>query len=839
MASKEYTDELKSVVALMSNELIQENPSNKLTIQYFMMAILESINCTAYKLFSEVLLSDHIDSLRLFYIDYLRRNSLSIINPNKKIKFDTLLDDIFEKSEIESNKLKSNLIGSEHVLLSLLYDKNDISKKISQLGLTYDIFLSKIISSKNSEVSDKYLLDSIDNYIDNSNLPASIKKNEDISFEKLPINITKYCINYNVMSANGRFDTLIGRQNELLNLMKILTRRNKNNAILVGMGGCGKTSIVQGLAKMIQKKVINNNLKNKIILLLDYTALSAGASYKGMFEERVKLLFDELKNNKKYILFIDDIHLLLNDKNGNDINMFLNNIVTNSNIRVITTTTSKEYKKTITPNTNLYKNFQKINIEPTNIAETLEILNINKIYYENFHNIKFDDKALSLVPILAKKYITERQLPDSAIDIIDQAGSSKNIDRKPSINLNLLQIKLNDILDKKRKAIQIEDYKVIDECIIEQNKLNLQIKYIEQSDNKIYNDDIKLITENDIYNVISDITNIPINNLDINERYKILHLEENLKNNVIGQDTAIEHIVKSIYRARTIKSQDRPTSFIFLGASGIGKTLIAKRLAKELFGCEDKLIKIDMSEYSGKESVAKILGSPPGYVAWSEPTVFHPVKDMPYCVILCDEIEKAHKDVFNAFLQILDDGILTDGTGDRINFSNAIIIMTSNLGSRTIQENLYGIGFSSSTNSKEEANEKIIKNELKKFFAPEFLNRIDDIIIFNNLSIENLKKIIKLELNILNKRLKELNYDIEFDNNIIDYILNETDLGPENNKFGARPIRRKIQDKIENIIAEDILREKILKNIHYIMSVSGLPISAKGNELNVISCRLA
>jgi ATP-dependent Clp protease ATP-binding subunit ClpC len=825
MAQKEYTDELKSVVALMFNELIQDNPSNQLNIQYFILAILKNKNCTAYKLFSEILLSDHIDSLRLLYFEYLQKNSLSVINPNKKIKFDKVLDDIFEKSEIECNKLKDNLIGSEHVLLSLLHDKNEISKKFNTLGLTYDMFLSKIKSFKNFEISDEDLLNSInkiDDSINNNNLSiVANKKNDEVYFEKLPANITKYCINYNAMSANAKFDTLIGRQNEILKLMKILTRRNKNNAILVGLGGSGKTAIVQGLTQMIQKKTINNNLRNKIVLSLDYTSLSAGTSYKGMFEERVKLLFDELKNSKKYILFIDDIHLLLNDKNGNDINVFLNNLLTNSNIQVITTTTYKDYKKIITPNANLTRNFQKINIEPTSIAETIEILNNNKLYYEKFHNIKFDDKALNLVPILAEKYITERQLPDSAIDIIDQAGSSKNINRKPSIALDSLQIELNNILLKKTKAMQMEDYKTIDECTVEQNKLNLQIKYIEQSDNKIYNDNIEIISENDIYNVISDMTNIPVNKLDINERYKILHLEENLKNNVIGQDTAIKHIVKSIYRARTIKSQDRPMSFIFLGASGIGKTLIAKQLAKELFGSEDKLIRIDMSEYSDKTSVSKILGSSPGYVGWSEPTVFQPVKDMPYCVILCDEIEKAHKDVFNTFLQILDDGILTDSAGDRIHFANAIFILTSNLGSRAIQENLYGIGFSSnfSTNSQEETNEKIIRNQLKKFFAPEFLNRIDDIIIFNNLKSDDIKKIIKLELNILNNRLNELNYNIEFSDKIIDYILNEINLEPDNNKFGARPIRRKIQDKIENIIAEDILHEKILKNIHYIISI--------------------
>jgi ATP-dependent Clp protease ATP-binding subunit ClpC len=685
------------------------------------------------------------------------------------------------------------------------------------------MFLSKIKSTRDLQILDENILnniDKIDNFIDNNNLPTLVKKNEDRYFEKLPPNITKYCVNYNAMSANGKFDKLIGRQNELLNLMKILTRRNKNNAILVGLGGCGKTAIVQGLAQIIQKKAINNSLRNKIVLSLDYTSLSAGTTYKGMFEERVKLLFDELKNNKKYILFIDDIHLLLNDKNGNDISVFLNNLLTNSNIQVITTTTHKDYKKTITPNPSLSRNFQKINIEPTSIEETIEILNNNKLYYEKFHNIKFDDKALNLVPILAKKYITERQLPDSAIDIIDQAGSSKNVNREPSMELNALQNELNDILDRKRKAIQMEDYKTIDECTVLQNKLNLKIKYIEQSDNKEYNNDIKIITENDIYNVISDITNIPVNKLDINERYKILHLEENLKNNVIGQDTAIEHIVKSIYRARTIKSQDRPISFIFMGSSGIGKTLIAKQLAKELFGSENNLIRLDMSEYSDKMAISKILGSSPGYVGWSEPTVFQRVKEMPYCVILCDEIEKAHKDVFNAFLQILDDGILTDGAGERIGFSNAIIIMTSNLGSRTIQENIYGIGFGTSTNSQEKNNEKIIKNELKKFFAPEFLNRIDDIIIFNNLKADDIKKIIRLELNKLNKNLKELGYDIEFDDKIIDYISNEMNNEADNNKFGARPIRRKIQDKIENIIAEDILHEKILKDIHYVISIN-------------------
>lgn len=818
MANKEYTDELKSVVALMSNELIQDYPSNQLNIQYFVLAILESKNCTAYKLFSEILLSYHIDSLGLSYIDYLQKHSLSVINPNKKIKFDKTLDDIFEGGEIECNKLKDDLIGSEHIFLSLLYNKNEISKKFNTLGLTYDMFLSKTKSLKNIQISDEDLLT---NKGETSNLPVvANKKNEDVYSEKLPANITKYCVNYNALSENGKFDALIGRQNEILNLMKILTRRNKNNAILVGLGGCGKTAIVQGLAQMIQKRAINNNnLRNKIVLSLDYTSLSAGASYKGVFEERVKSLFDELKSNKKYILFIDDIHLLLNDKNGNDISIFLNNLLTNNNIQVITTTTYKDYKKTIIPNANLYRNFQKINIEPTNISETIEILNNNKLYYEKFHNIKFDDNALRLVPILAEKYITERQLPDSAIDIIDQAGSSKNIDRKPSKELSLLQNELNDILDKKRNAIQMEDYKTIDECAINQNKLNLQIKYIEQSDNKEYNDNAKIITENDIYNVISDMTNIPVNKLDINERYKILHLEENLKKNVIGQDIAIEHIVKSIYRARTGIKGSRPASYIFLGQSGVGKTLIAKQLAKELFGSEESLIRLDMSEYAEKQSIAKIIGSPPGYIGFSDPTyLVDQITKNPYSVVLLDEIEKADKEVFNTFLQILDDGVLTDATGVKVNFKNSIIILTSNIGARKIIENGTGIGFNSSKNSQEEINEKIIRNELKKFFSPEFLNRIDDIIIFNNLNSEDIKNIIKIELNILNNRLKELSYDIEFDDKIIDYISNEMNTESDN-KFGARPIRRIIQKEIEEKLALSVLQETIIKKTHYIISI--------------------
>jgi ATP-dependent Clp protease ATP-binding subunit ClpC len=572
---------------------------------------------------------------------------------------------------------------------------------------------------------------------------------------------------------------------------------------------------------MISRGEGPQNLLNKRIVNLDLTSVVAGTKYRGQFEERLKVIIQELNENPNVIIFIDEIHTLIGSGNSSGAmdgaNIF-KPALASGEIQCIGATTIDEYKKSFEKDGALARRFQKIKLTQPNVEETIQIVNNSIDKYESHHKVSYDKEIISACVKLADRYITDRAFPDKAFDIIDEVGAKLQIDIKIPESIKKLKEKINELKAEKTKVVINQQYELAAEIRDKElklfNKLELENKKFEKDtlENK------KIVELEDVYETISLISNIPISHLSVDDKKVLIDLDKKLKENVIGQDLAVNSIVKSIKRNKlNIKDPNKPIgSFIFLGSTGVGKSMLAKQLAKQLFGDEKSIIRIDMSEYQEKHTISRLIGSPPGYVSHEEGgQLTEKVKNNPYSIILFDEIEKAHKDVFNLLLQILDDGHLTDSLGKTVNFKNTIIVLTSNLGIKKFQDFGTGISFSNSKYGNEEAKKEMLLKELKKFFTPEFLNRIDETIVFNTLTDDNVKEITKLELNKLMKRLSDANYEFTYDDKVIDLIrkvgFDET--------YGARPIKRAIQDKIEDLISDEVLNNTVKENTKYALTV--------------------
>lgn len=609
------------------------------------------------------------------------------------------------------------------------------------------------------------------------------------------------------LAEMGKLDMSIGREKEVKRLAQILSRRKKNNPLILGDPGCGKTNLIEGVALMISKGQGPQNLLSKRIVNLDLTSVVAGTKYRGQFEERMKVIIDELTSNPNVIVFIDEIHTLIgsgNSSNSMDGANIFKPALASGDIQCIGATTYDEYKKSIEKDGALARRFQKIKLDQPSISETIKIIKQSIDKYESFHKSIYSDEIIELCVRLADRYITDRAFPDKGFDVIDEVGAKQQVEVKIPESIKKLKEKIAELKQEKTRVVINQEYELAAEIRDKElkllNKLDAETKKFEEDNIK----NKRIIDSEDVYSVVSVMTNIPIEQLNIDEKQKLINIDKKIKENVIGQDQAVDSIVKAIKRNRlNIKDPNRPIgSFICLGSTGVGKTHLAKQLAKQLFGNEKALIRVDMSEYQEKHTISRLIGSPPGYVSHDEGgQLTEKVKNNPYSVILFDEIEKAHKDVFHLLLQILDDGHLTDAMGKTINFKNTIIILTSNLGIKKFSDFGTGISFTSSKYGNEEAKKSMLLAELKKFFSPEFLNRIDDTVVFNTLNDENVKKITRIELDKLINRLKESKYNFTYDDSVVDLI---SKIGFDET-YGARPIKRAIQDKIEDLISDEVL----------------------------------
>ena len=626
------------------------------------------------------------------------------------------------------------------------------------------------------------------------------------------------------LAEEGKLDPVIGRENEIVRIAQILSRRKKNNPIIIGEPGCGKTAIVEGLAMKIFEGDCPRNLLDKRILSLELNSVVAGTKYRGQFEERLKVILEEIQANPNVILFIDEIHTIVGAGNASgtlDASNILKPALSRGEIQCVGATTLDEYKKQIEKDGALDRRFQKVIVNSSTKDETLQILKNVRDKYENYHKVKYSDEILQICVDLAERYITDREFPDKAFDILDEVGARAQVDVKNPEIIEELKKKAQELRQLKITVVKKQNYEEAASLRDKEKKIIGQL----ESEKKKFEQDLlsnrKDILEELVYEVVSMMTKIPLTKLTLDDKNALINLEEELNKTVIGQKEAIQKISKSIRRNRLgIKDPNKPIgSFIFLGSTGVGKTLLAKELAKQIFGSDDNLIRVDMSEFQEKHTVSRLIGSPPGYIGYEEGgQLTEQVKTKPYSVVLFDEVEKAHKDIFSALLQLLDEGYMTDSFGRKINFKNCLIIMTSNIGVKKMQEFGSGIGFGTSNNvyKNEEAKKSVLTKELKNYFAPEFINRLDETIIFNTLQDSDVQKIVYSEVSKLKNRLESLGYRIKFDQTVMDFI---SKIGFDE-VYGARPLKRAIQEKIEDFISDEVLKNNIVVDKEYEISIN-------------------
>ena len=608
-------------------------------------------------------------------------------------------------------------------------------------------------------------------------------------------------------AANGKFDPVVGREREIERLAMILSRRKKNNPVLIGEPGVGKSAIVEGLAQRIVTKKVPRVLFNRRIVALDLTATVAGTKFRGQFEERIKTIIEEIRANPDIIVFIDEIHSIVgagNAEGSMDAANILKPALSRGEFQCIGATTLSEYHKSIEKDGALERRFQKILVEPTNAAETLEILKNIKSHYEEHHGVTYTDDALEACVSLTERYVSDRQFPDKAIDALDEAGAKAHItDVKVPDELSLIEAEITQAQENKIMAVQAQNFESAAAYRDLQERLNERLEKAKEQWEQSLASHREVVDANKVAEVVAIMTGVPVNRIAQSEGNRLLSMGDDLKKSVVGQDAAVEKVARAIRRNRAgLKDPKRPIgSFMFLGPTGVGKTLLAKKLSEYLFNSNDALIRIDMSEFGEKYTTSRLVGSTPGYVGYEEGgQLTEKVRRHPYSVVLFDEIEKAHPDVFNVFLQLLDEGRLTDGQGRVVDFKNTIIIMTSNVGTRQLKDFGAGIGFNTLEMSKEQS-ESVLKKALNKHFSPEFLNRIDDVIMFNSLDEDNILKIIDIELEIFKKRITEMGYKLQVSDSAKQFVLkNGSDL-----KYGARPLKRAIQQHIEDALSELLL----------------------------------
>lgn len=722
---------------------------------------------------------------------------------------------------LEAKALKSPLVETEHLMLSILKNKENIATQIlNQFDVDYDLFRNELgmVGSTNPNPRAEFSDEGEDEFDEEKRgsgyqQPKSGAKAGGNAKSKTPV-LDNFGRDITKLAESGSLDPIVGREEEIERVSQILSRRKKNNPILIGEPGVGKTAIVEGLALRIVQRKVSRVLFDKRVISLDLAALVAGTKYRGQFEERMKAIMNELEKNRDVILFIDEIHTIVGAGGASgslDASNIFKPALARGELQCIGASTLDEYRMYIEKDGALDRRFQKVIVEPPSVEDTIIILNNIKSKYEDFHNVTYGDEAIDACVKLSDRYMTDRLLPDKAIDVLDEVGARvhlKNINVPQEIVE--LEKKIEDIKNEKNKVVKSQRFEEAAALRDTEKRLGEELEkaknqWEEESKHKRYP-----ISEEHIAEVVSMMTGIPVKRMVQAETEKLRRMSEDMMGMVVGQNEAIQKVVKAIQRNRVgLKDPKKPIgTFIFLGPTGVGKTELARALARYMFDSEDSLIRIDMSEYMEKFTVSRLIGAPPGYVGYEEGgQLTEKVRRKPYCVILLDEIEKAHPDIYNILLQVLDDGQLTDGLGRKVDFKNTMIIMTSNIGVRQLKEFGDGVGFATATRiqNAEENNKAVIEKALKRTFSPEFLNRIDDVIVFNSLSQENIFNIIDILMKGVSKRLQNLGFSLELTPAAKEFI---SEKGYDS-QFGARPLHRAIQKYLEDPLAEEILNMNI------------------------------
>lgn len=715
---------------------------------------------------------------------------------------------------LEAKIFKCDVIGTEHLLLAILRDEDNIASQIlRQFGISYEVFRGEVDTNPpNISNQAGHTSGGDEGFKEEGESFGGAKKVSDIK-SKTPV-LDNFGRDLTKAAEEGRLDPIVGREKEIERVSQILSRRKKNNPILIGEPGVGKSAIAEGLALRIVQRKVSRVLFDKRVVTLDLASLVAGTKYRGQFEERMKAVMNELEKSPEVILFIDEIHTIVGAGGASgslDASNMFKPALARGEIQCIGATTLDEYRQYIEKDGALDRRFQKVMIEPATADETIEILNRIKDKYEEHHNVKYTPEAIQACVSLTTRYVTDRFLPDKAIDALDEAGSRVHL-TNIHVPESILEIeeKIEAIKDEKTRVVRSQKYEEAAQLRDTEKKLIDELekeKAIWEAETK---DRRYAVDEDDVAEVVSMMTGIPVQRVGQSDSQKLLGMAEAMKGRIIGQDDAVQKLVRAIQRTRAgLKDPKKPIgSFIFLGPTGVGKTELAKELSRFMFDGEESLIQVDMSEYMEKFAISRLVGAPPGYVGYEEGgQLTEKVRRKPYSVVLLDEIEKAHPDVFNLLLQVLDEGKLTDSLGRKVDFRNTVVIMTSNIGARQLKDFGQGVGFTTSAKADQaEAHSRgVIESALKKAFAPEFLNRVDDVIVFNSLSKEDIFKIIDIELRSLFHRIEDLGYRIELTEAAKDFI---ADKGYDTN-FGARPLKRAIQKYLEDPIAEEILKGEV------------------------------
>ena len=815
-----FSPRVKDIIAFSKEEALRLGHSF-IGTEHLMLGILRDGGGKAIDIFNAIEVDLEELRRKVEILNPATFNDTQLLNDKQNLHLTRQAERALKTTFLEAKLFQSDLINTVHLLLCILRNENDpTTKLLTKLNVDYDVVKEQFKlmmandTDNNQDIEATSFPDEKSNEGgDKENLftPTSDLKNQKKS--KTPV-LDNFGRDITVLAEQDKLDPVVGREKEIERVSQILSRRKKNNPLLIGEPGVGKSAIAEGLALRIIQKRVSRVLYNKRVVTLDLASLVAGTKYRGQFEERMKAVMNELEKNENIILFIDEIHTIVGAGGATgslDASNMFKPALARGEIQCIGATTLDEYRQHIEKDGALERRFQKVLVEETSLEETLEILENIKEQYEIHHNVNYTHESLKACVDLTSRYMSDRFLPDKAIDALDEAGSRVNI-KNMSVPKEIIDLEkqLEEVRELKNTVVKKQKYEEAaklrdDEKRIERSLIDAQERW--QEDSKLNR---VTVNEDNIADVVSMMTNIPVNKIVKSEKNKLSKLSGLIGKKLIGQKDAIEKVVKAIQRNRAgLKAPDKPIgSFVFLGQTGVGKTQLAKILASEIFESEENLIRIDMSEYMEKFAVSRLVGAPPGYVGYEEGgQLTEKVRRRPYSVILLDEVEKAHPDIFNMLLQVLDDGFLTDSLGRKVDFQNTIIIMTSNIGARQVKDFGSGLGFETASQKAQssEIEKGVIQKELKKTFSPEFLNRIDDIVIFNALEPKDIRLIVDIELVKLIERVQKLGYEILVTDSAKDFIAEKG----YDSKFGARPLNRAIQKHVEDLIAENVVNDTL------------------------------